>query len=248
MAFSAKTAPPAPGSPPSTSISSSTLSLDEQIRVFLLLEGSFDFSPTNTNHALIPCEVKWAEVTHISLQDEPFLTDRSLLFVSRMCPDLQTLSLNRCTEVTDKGLILIVNGCTGLKSLSINDCHQVTDKTIQTITERVLSHKLMLEELMIQLVPHITIDSLIQLSAASPFLRYLQTSIHPQVVERELRKLGWWYPQSPYFDTSGILLRNEKISVEWAEAWRNLLNTQVTHRSALLQSPTTKPGPTQTIS
>ncbi|MBN1915042.1 MAG: sulfatase-like hydrolase/transferase [Parachlamydiales bacterium] len=162
------------------------------------------------------------------------ITDKSLIQIAKMVPNLCILKLNHCSLITDKGMAYLVRKCKGLMSLSLNHAYQLSNKSILSI----MKHCPYLEELSLEGVYKLTDkafqeknSSLIRLNMhgcknisdngllhlkCSPYLEYIHLScLH--ITDEGLKILGEKYKHLQQV----ILWDAENISEKGIEAIYN---------------------------
>jgi F-box and leucine-rich repeat protein GRR1 len=80
---------------------------------------------TITDKSLVSIASQCRLLRALSLNDCVDLTDRTAICLATWCPNLQSLSLNRC-NVTPVGVKALISRCADLRELSVKDCAHFT--------------------------------------------------------------------------------------------------------------------------
>lgn len=70
------------------------------------------------------------QLTSLNLSDCRLVTDEALAWLSRSSITLQVLILQNCRQLTDAGLNYLANTCHNLEALHLDGCHRITDDGI----------------------------------------------------------------------------------------------------------------------
>jgi hypothetical protein len=64
------------------------------------------------------------------------ITDRSAMFMGKLCPDLEELNISGCWLITDAGFVHLLDNCLRLKRLNITGCSRITDGQLAGLPDR----------------------------------------------------------------------------------------------------------------
>ena len=73
------------------------------------------------------------DLTYINLNGCQNITDRSLIHISKTCPNLKRLEIYWIPNITDKGLMPIIQNCRKIEYLNLSGCKYITSQSFLEI-------------------------------------------------------------------------------------------------------------------
>jgi membrane-anchored protein YejM (alkaline phosphatase superfamily) len=92
-----------------------------------------EFSEEDTDKKVQKTIKNNPKISIVKLNNNLKITDKALLYISKLKTSLYSLSLDNCTTITDEGLEYIAKNCPNLEKLSLKNCYLITDTSIDLI-------------------------------------------------------------------------------------------------------------------
>ena len=81
-------------------------------------------------------ENKFPNLLSLNLTGCIYITDASVLEVTRRCSNLHTLNLTCCDEITDASVSEVARRCSNLRRLNLTHCDEITDLSVSEVGRR----------------------------------------------------------------------------------------------------------------
>ncbi|CCM02331.1 uncharacterized protein FIBRA_04423 [Fibroporia radiculosa] len=106
----------------------------------------------------------------VRLTGVPDLTDRTIILLGRVAPDLLELDISGCTQVTDEAILSLATSATELQVVKLNGLTTLTDPSVSTLARSLME----LKELELCDVPLLTAACIRDIWTFSTKLKYLK--------------------------------------------------------------------------
>lgn len=92
-----------------------------------------EFRAINDTHIF---QLEGQHIKEINLNGCQKISDRSLIHISKKCPNLEILEIYWIPNITDKGIIPIIENCLKLTYLNLSGCKHVSNKAFMLIPDK----------------------------------------------------------------------------------------------------------------